>query len=115
MRSPPPTLWKDRLVDPDSIVMALVRAHVPEVQPMSACRIEPLRSAADNTSLVVDRASGRRGLVIWMEPPERNSLGVVVARIGYYEHGLSAAEWTCVVRRVNDEWVVNACRMTSIS
>ena len=106
---------RDRLLDPDSAVVALLRERMPNVRPMSACRIEPRRGPRDNTSLVVEQKTGKRGLVIWAEPPERDSKGAIITHIGYYEHGLSAADWVCAVRRINDEWVVNACRMKGIS
>ena len=106
---------QSRLAEPDSSVVALLRERFPAVRPISACRIEPLRGALDNTSLVVERETGKRGLVIWIEPAKRNTVGAVVARLGYYENGFSAADWVCAVRRIDDEWIVNACRMTRIS
>ena len=102
--------------DPDSAVVAQIHTKTPTVRPMSACMVEPLgTNAVRNTSLVVERATGRRGLVIWAATPQRDSTGALTVRIGYYEHGLSAADWSCAVRQANDEWIVNACRMLSIS
>lgn len=95
--------------DPDSIVVARIQLETPAARPYSACRIEPLDSAPHNTSLVVERATGRRGLVIWATTPERDSTGKLTVALGYYEHGLSAAGWSCAVRRTRDEWFVNAC------
>ena len=102
-------------MDPDSTVVALVRERSSNVRAMSACRIDPLRSPLDRTSLVVEEKTGRRGLLIWMETAERDKAGAVIVRIGYYEHGLSAADWICAVRRIEGEWVVNGCRMMGIS
>ena len=82
---------------------------------MSACRVEPLGSAPRNTSLVVELETGRRGLVIWMEPPKRDSTGALTVHVGYYEHGLSAADWICAVRKAQADWIVKACRMIGIS
>lgn len=101
--------------DPDSIVVARIRVETPSARPFSACRIDPLGSAPRNTSLVVERETGRRGLVIWIDTPQRDSTGALTVAVGYYEHGLSAAGWTCAVRRTQDEWFVNACVMRWIS
>ena len=101
--------------EPDSAVIARIRERVPVARPMSACLVEPLRSARDNTPLVVERATGRRGIIVWMQAPARNTTGALTVGIGYYEHGLSAADWICAVRRDGTEWIVNACRMTRIS
>ena len=101
--------------DPDSAVVARIREKTPTARPMSACRVDPLGSAVRNTSLVVERATGRRGLVIWAAPPQADVMGAVTVLIGYYEHGLSAADWSCAVRRAHDEWIVNACTMLRIS
>jgi hypothetical protein len=101
--------------DPDSIVVARVRQQSPTARPVSECRIDPLDSAPHNTSLVIERATGRRGLVIWVGALERDSTGALTVPLGYYEHGLSAAGWSCAVRRTQDEWFVNACVMRWIS
>ena len=101
--------------DPDSIVVARIQDQTPTARSFSACRIDPLGSAPRNTSLVVERATGRRGLVIWVGTPERDSTGALTVTVGYYEHGLSAAGWSCAVRRTQDEWFVNACVMRWIS
>ena len=104
-----------RFGEPDSTVVARVRVQTPTVRPMSACRIDPLRGAADHSSLVVERETGRRGLVIWMDTPKPDSTGALTVHVGYYEHGLSAADWICAVRPGEADWIVNACRMISIS
>jgi hypothetical protein len=101
--------------DPDSVVVARVRQQTPAARSVSECRIDPLGSAPHNTSLVVERATGRRGLVIWVGTPARDSTGALRVSVGYYEHGLSAAGWSCAVRRTGDEWFVNACVMLWIS
>lgn len=102
-------------VGPDSTVVARVREHVPNVVSMSECTIEPRRSASDHTSIVVHPMSGRRGIVVWMEPPARDSTGSLKVSIGYLEHGLSAGWWKCAVRRIGSEWVVNACDLLGIA
>ena len=107
--------WGGNYSDPDSIVVARIQQETPTARPFSACRIDPLDSAPRNASLVVERATGRRGLVIWAGTPERNSTGALTVPLGYYEHGLSAAGWSCAVRRTQDEWFVNACVMRWIS
>jgi len=104
-----------RYVAPDSSVVAGVREHVPNAVPMSECTIEPLRSARDPTSLVVHPLSGRRGIVVWMQPPARDSTGALTVDIGYNENGLSAGWWKCAVRRIDAEWVVNACRLLGVA
>ena len=101
--------------DPDSAVVARIREKTPMARPMSACRVDPLGSADRNTSLVVERATGRRGLVIWAGTPQADVMGAITVLVGYYEHGLSAADWSCAVRRVHGEWIVNACTMLRIS
>lgn len=102
-------------VAPDSSVVARVREHVPNVVPMSECTVEPLRSVRDPTSLVVHRLSGRRGIVVWMQPPARDNTGALTVDVGYNENGLSAGWWRCAVRRINAEWVVNACRLLGVA
>jgi hypothetical protein len=104
-----------RYVAPESAVVARVREHVPTAVPMSECTVEPLRSPRDHTSLVVHPSSGRRGIIVWMQPPARDSTGALAVDIGYYENGLSAGWWTCAVRRINVEWVVNACRLLGVA
>ena len=107
--------WGGNYSDPDSIVVARIQLETPMARPYSACRIDPLDSAPQNTSLVVERATNRRGLVIWAGTPERDSTGKLTVALGYYEHALSAAGWSCAVRRTQDEWFVNACVMRWIS
>jgi hypothetical protein len=107
--------WGGSYSDPDSIVVARIQEQTSVARPVSACRIDPLGSAPRNTSLVVERETGRRGLVIWVGTPQRDSSGTLTVAVGYYEHGLSAAGWSCAVRRTQDEWFVNACVMRWIS
>jgi hypothetical protein len=107
--------WMGRLVAPDSVVVARVRERVPKARPLSACRVRPRTSARNNRTAVVERATGRRGILIWAMAPARDVSGALVVRVGYYEHGFSTAEWTCAVRRSDDEWIVNACHMLRTS
>jgi hypothetical protein len=102
-------------VGPDSTVVARVREHVPNVVSMSECTIERRRSARDHTAAVLHPLSGRRGIVVWMEPPARNSSGSLEVSIGYSEHALSGGWWKCAVRRIKSEWVVNACELLGMA
>jgi hypothetical protein len=111
----PPGDAGPRYVAPDSAVVARVREHIPTAVSMSECTIEPLRGARDHTSLVVHPSTGRRGIVVWMEPLARDTTGALAVNIGYHENGLSAGWWTCAVRRINSEWVVNACRLLGMA
>lgn len=105
--------WRETFADPPpSVLTALQRKHA-SVRPYSACDIEPLRPPSDRSSLVSERATGARGLLLWMEGEDLESTDQV--GIGYYENGLSAAEWHCAVRRESGATHVGTCDLVSIS
>jgi hypothetical protein len=110
-----PSPTGERFGEPDSTVVARVSEKFSNARPMSACHVDPRSNATDHRSLVVERATERRGIVVWMEPPARDTTGALTVHIGFNENGLSAAYWICAIRRTAQEWVVNACRMIGIS
>jgi hypothetical protein len=104
---------------PDSAVVARLQAEMreelPIVRPVNACRVDPLGSAPRSVSLVVERATGRRGLLVWATAPTADGPGRLSVEVGYYQHGLSAADWRCAVRREGEGWLVDGCRLERIS
>lgn len=107
--------WISQYASPDSGVVARVRERIANVRPLSECRVEPRSLARDNRSAVTERSTGRRAILIWVNAPQYDAAGELKVRVGYYEHGLSSAEWVCAVRRMEDEWLVNACRLVLMS
>lgn len=118
----PPALaadWTAQYAEPDSAAVAQLRQELrdelPAVRPLTACRIDPIGAAPRSVSLVVERATGRPGLLVWAAAPAGDGAGGLSVRVGYYEHGVSAADWRCAVRREGERWVVDGCRLERIS
>ena len=122
-RAPHPRLvclaaGEQRSADPfPEVIAALQSIDSLVVRPMSACRREPLGSfaASTRTPLVVDTLTGKRGIMISASNPRFADDGTLTVEVGYYEHGLSSAGWTCTGRRQSIGWAITTCRMTRIS
>jgi hypothetical protein len=55
------------------------------------------------------------GLVLWSRDIGFTSDSTATARDGYYENGLSSAEWFCQLRRTGPTWAVSTCKLAWIS
>lgn len=102
-------------VDPDPATLEALASDFSGVRPNSACFVERMRAPNDPTSLVVERATGRRGIAIWVALPDTTSPGEHRVQIGYYQAGLSAADWDCVLVRRAPGWIVTKCALIRIS
>ena len=106
-------------VDPPSAILdALQKDRSLLIRPMSACRQEPLmlQSLIDKTSLIVDTVTGKRGISISAGEPKFGADETFTVTTGYYQHGLSSAQWTCSGRRRADRsWEIARCTLLWIS
>jgi hypothetical protein len=75
------------------------------IRPISACRTEPLRGSRRGVPLVVDTVTGKRGISVSASEPVFASDGTFTVEMRYYEHGLSAAGWTCTGRRRSSDGI----------
>ena len=85
------------------------------VRPQSACALMPRGPARDRTSLVRDTLTDKRGIFVYVNAPEPLADGTRLVRFAYYEHGLSAGEWKCTVRKRDAVWEVARCQLVGIS
>ena len=93
---------------PAAVLAALKQIDTLLVRPMSACRHQP---APRRTPTVTDTLTGQRGISIWAAAPKfTRGDGSFEVRLGYGEHGRSAAVWQCTGRRHDGRWEVSACR-----
>jgi hypothetical protein len=93
------------LQKPDSLVL----------RPISACRNSAKDTLRTDVPLLIDTVSGQRGISVSASQPLFGSDGTFRTEIGYYEHGLSSAGWTCIGRREPAGWRVTSCKMNWIS
>jgi hypothetical protein len=108
--------YLERLVDPPiTLVRALQRSRTLDIRPSSTCGIERQEGAPRHTSLVADRRTGKRGILVWVQDPLRQPDGTYVVEFGYFEHGLSAGEWKCTVRRRPSGWEVAPCTLLGVA
>jgi hypothetical protein len=104
------------LADPPvTIVHELQRGRTLDIRPSSACRINGREGTPRHTSLVADVRSGKRGILVWIQDPLRQPDGTYSVEFGYFEHGLSAANWKCTVQRRPSGWEVAPCQLLGIA
>jgi hypothetical protein len=105
-----------RELDPPAAVLS--RLTVPRdilLRPISGCRQEPL-SRPVNRQLVVDTLTGKRGLRVRATAPIFTSRTSFTVRLGYYQGGLSAAEWICDGTVSRDSGVeITRCKLDWVS
>ncbi len=104
--------WTD---PPEAVLAHLREIDSLIVQPISACEQQPLDNAPPGPPLIVDPLTGRRGIRVSASDPRFAADGSFTVELGYYEHGLSAAGWTCTGRRLDGGWEITECRMDWIS
>jgi hypothetical protein len=80
----------------------------PPVHKASDCTIDPYKG-------VVEKATGKRGLVFWVKSIKWISSTDAEVDGGYFEDGLSASHNTYIVSRATGRWVVSKERMTRLS
>jgi hypothetical protein len=105
--------WEDRFLDPDPAVVQQLRQSYAAVRPYSACEIEPLRPLQEG-SLVVEPATGKRGLLLWVTQIQEVPGEPMKILVGYYQHGRSAGGWRCSLTRQDAEWVATDCQLERI-
>jgi hypothetical protein len=108
--------YLEQLADPPiTLVNQLQRGRTLDIRPSSACRLQHSEGAPRHTSLVVEPRSGKRGILVWVQDPLRQPDGTYSVELGYFEHGLSAANWKCTVRRQPPGWEVAPCVLLGIA
>jgi hypothetical protein len=83
--------------------------------PRSQCIIEPLIATSRDRSLVVEPATGKRGLLIRVGRDERAFFHPLLMHVSYYEGGLSAAWWNCWAIPVWGGVTLSNCDLQAIS
>jgi len=106
----PPDL--DQLVDPGSRLLARLHEADRRVRPTSACEHN---AATAHRGLVYAKDGHTRGLILWSRDVAFSSDSLATARGGYYEDGLSSAEWLCRLQRDGAAWRVADSKMQWIS
>lgn len=94
--------------DPSDEFIKRFVGHAPPVRKASACRYE-------GGGFVLDRATGRKGLLFSTEGVTWKSDTEVQVALGYYEQGLSADWCTYTLRKEKGKWKVTDTRLNSIS
>ena len=102
----------DQLTDPPPSVLALLQKVDSRVRPRSACDLAPLTTQG---TMVHARDNHAVGLILWSRDIVLTSDSTATARDGYYENGLSSAEWLCQLIRIGANWTVSACQLHWIS
>jgi hypothetical protein len=98
---------------PPSIITALQENRTLIVRKFSACTMAPMTASE---SRVIDTLTGKRGISISVSALVFTDADNFTVNTGYYQHGLSAAGWTCVGRRTSDRrWEITRCTMRWIS
>ena len=94
---------------PASVLGTLMRSDTPVV-PGSACTLEDAPSGPPNWGMLVrHRSTGAPAILIWVGPVFTIGTDQATARLGYQEHGLSAAQWRCGAVRSNAQWRITNC------
>jgi hypothetical protein len=94
--------------DPSDEFMKRFADHKPPVRKLSECNVDPVNG-------VVDKSTGKSGLIFrvtsitWVSDMEVGVAG------GYYEAGLSSSGNTYTVRKEQGKWKVTADKMNWIS
>jgi hypothetical protein len=106
--------YLEHLADPPiTLVKQLQRGRTLDIRPSSACRFS--QGAPRHTSLVLEPRTGKRGILVWLQDPLRQPDGTYSVEFGYFEHGLSGANWKCTVRRRPSGWEVAPCQLLGIA
>ena len=100
---------------PAGVIATLAQIDSLIVRPVSACRLEPLGDGLSEIPLMVDALTRKRGIRVSASSPQFAPNGSFTVLLGYYEHGLSSAGWTCTGRRGRVTWEITTCRMDWIS
>ena len=102
----------NQLTDPPPALLARLHEADSRVRPRSACDFAPLTSRG---TMVHARDTHAAGLILWSRDIVLTSDSTATGRNGYYENGLSSAEWLCHVTRSGVTWRVSACKLQWIS
>jgi hypothetical protein len=103
--------------DPASHVLRGVQLYGDDlvVRPGSACFVDTTSNPRTGRSLVTERGSLLRGIAVNASRPVFESDTSATFAVTYYQHFLSAGDWSCTARRRNKRWVVHVCDLTRIS
>lgn len=102
-----------RVFDPPSSLMASLLPTSLPLHAASECEVDR-QYTQDGPSRLVLRSDGTPAIAVWVDIAEPHD-GVAQVRAGYYEGGMSGADYSCRVRVVNGQWTVDTCRVTAIS
>jgi hypothetical protein len=97
---------------PESLMARLLPASLP-LHAASACAVDRQYPEGWPSRLVL-KGEGTPAIAMWVDIAEPRN-GVAEVRAGYFEGGLSGADYRCLVREVNHDWAVDRCELTAIS
>ena len=97
---------------PTSLLQRLASTSLP-LYPSSACVVDR-EYGGGRPGRLVRKADGSAAMALWVDVAEPHD-GAAEVRAGYFEGGLSAADYICRLRIVNERWKVDACVVTGIS
>ena len=96
--------------DPLPGVLAQLATTDPGVIPASACTVDDAPGGAPDWGMLVrHRSTGAPAIFVWVGPVLTIGSDQATARIGYQEHGLSAAQWHCGAVRSDAHWRITNC------
>ena len=94
--------------DPPDDFMKRFAGFKPSVHKASDCSTDPYKG-------VLEKATGKRGLVFWVKSIKWISQTHAEVAGGYFEDGLSASHNTYIVSRAKGRWRVSKAWMTRLS
>ena len=97
---------------PESLMARLLPTPLP-LHAASACGVDRQYPQGWPSRLVL-KSDGTPAIALWVDIAEPHD-GAAEVRAGYYEGGLSGADYSCGARDVNHHWTVDTCRVTAIS
>ena len=98
----------DKANDPSDDFIKRFARHTPPVRKVSGCRY-------DNGGFVLDRETGKKGLLFRIKGVTWKSDTEAKVEIGYYEQGLSADWSTYALSKEKGKWKVTDTKLNSIS
>jgi hypothetical protein len=96
--------------DPSPDVLEGLATTDSRVTPASACTLDDAPDGPPNWGMLVrHRSTGAPAILVWVGPVLTIGSDQATARIGYQEHGLSAAQWRCGAVRSDAHWRITNC------
>jgi len=97
---------------PESLMARLLPASLPLLA-ASACAVDEQYPEGWPSRLVL-KSEGTPAIALWVDIATPHD-GMAEVRAGYFEGGLSGADYRCRARVVNQDWTVDRCEVTAVS